>query len=179
MSQRPQVSRIIIVIVIVLTISNLSKIVKKTFFRYQFFRYRFRYHQKNEKFPVPGIPGTGTSHSAVPWGAALLKPIRVQFCRSLLCAPLQTLYPVPFYWLINVSFRKKSALSPFGGAYIPIIKIVLAYISTRAQTTLPFLSWPWLIISTAKPLRKSIATPAWACSSGVQEARRPEDQSCL
>ena len=49
-----------------------------TFFRYQifpipvpilfsgtnFFRYRFRYHQKNQKFPVPGIPGTGTSHSA-------------------------------------------------------------------------------------------------------------------
>ena len=28
-----------------------------------FFRYRFRYNQKNEKFPVPGIPGTGTSHS--------------------------------------------------------------------------------------------------------------------
>ena len=27
------------------------------------FRYRFLYHQKNEKFPVPGIPGTGTSHS--------------------------------------------------------------------------------------------------------------------
>ena len=26
--------------------------------------YQFQYHQKNEKFPVPGIPGTGTSHSA-------------------------------------------------------------------------------------------------------------------
>ena len=27
------------------------------------FRYRFQYHQKNEKFQVPGIPGTCTSHS--------------------------------------------------------------------------------------------------------------------
>ena len=49
-----------------------------TFYRYQIFsipvprllfstnlsRYRFRYHQKNEKFSVLGIPGTGTSHSA-------------------------------------------------------------------------------------------------------------------
>ena len=31
-------------------------------------RYWFRYHQQNEKFPVPGIPGTGTSHSALDSG---------------------------------------------------------------------------------------------------------------
>ena len=44
------------------------------FFRYQyryffsgtnFFRYRDRYLQKGAKFPGPGIPGTGMSHSAV------------------------------------------------------------------------------------------------------------------
>ena len=58
-------------------IPNLTDTGSETFFRYQIFpipvprlfsgtnlfRYRFRYHQKNEKFPVPGIPGTGTSHS--------------------------------------------------------------------------------------------------------------------
>merc|ERR1712105_307279 len=30
----------------------------------KFFRYRLRYHQKYEKFLIPGIPGTGTSTSA-------------------------------------------------------------------------------------------------------------------
>merc|ERR1712212_1326809 len=59
-------------------VPNFSNTGSEIFFRYQifpipvpilfsgtnFFRYRFRYHQKNQKFPVPGIPGTGTSHSA-------------------------------------------------------------------------------------------------------------------
>ena len=58
---------------------NFSDTGSDTFFRYQIFpipvpilfsgtklfRYRFRYHQKKEKFPIPGIPGTGTSNSAV------------------------------------------------------------------------------------------------------------------
>jgi len=57
---------------------NSSDTGSKTFFRYQifpipvprlfsgtnFFWYRFRHHQKYEKFPIPGIPGTGTSNSA-------------------------------------------------------------------------------------------------------------------
>ena len=32
--------------------------VPRLFSGTNFFRYRFRYHQKNEKFPIPGIPGT-------------------------------------------------------------------------------------------------------------------------
>ena len=60
-------------------VPNSSDTGSETFFRYQifpipvpilfsgtkFFRCRFRYHHKNEKFPVPGIPGTGTSHSGI------------------------------------------------------------------------------------------------------------------
>merc|ERR1712037_936459 len=60
-------------------VPNFSDTGSETFFRYQFFpipvprlfsvtnffRYRFRYHKKNEQFPVPGIPGTGTSHSDI------------------------------------------------------------------------------------------------------------------
>ena len=60
-------------------VPNFSDTGSETFFRYQIFpipvprlfsgtnifRYRYRYHQKNYKFPVPGIPGTGTSHSAI------------------------------------------------------------------------------------------------------------------
>ena len=42
---------------------NFSDTDTKTFSGTNFFRYRYRYHQKNEKIPVPGIPGTGTSHS--------------------------------------------------------------------------------------------------------------------
>ena len=54
-----------------------------------------------------------------------------------------------------------------------------ALMSTRAHTTLPFLSLPSTSMSIARPFRKSIATPACALGSGVQDINMPEFHSCL
>ncbi len=58
-------------------------------------------------------------------------------------------------------------------------KILSSVLSAKAHTTLPFLSLPSTIMSIARPFRKSIATPAWALGSGVQDINMPEFHSCL
>ena len=61
-----------------------------------------------------------------------------------------------------------------------MMRRTLVLISTRAQTTRPFLSLPPSPMKLmARPLRNNIATPACALTCGVQEARKPDPHSPL
>ena len=77
----------------------------------------------------------------------------------------------------KTSSLKNLGSSSLDGAYIPMISNFFVLISTRDHTTLPFLSLPSPKVVTASPFRKSIATPACALTSGVQDASMPEPHS--